>query len=61
MKYLRHDNYKIALQVLTTPIDEVIIEYTFFPNFRQLAAIKPVLLSLFTPVKASPIKVKNKA
>ena len=61
MKYLRHDNYKITLQVLTTPIDEVIIEYTFFPNFRQLAAIKPVLLSLFTPVKASPIKVKNKA
>ena len=29
VKYFRHDSYKMTLQILTTPIDEVIIGFIF--------------------------------
>ena len=41
MKYLRHDSYKIKLQILTTPIDEVIIVSTFA---QVLADLQPLRL-----------------
>ena len=60
VKYLRYDSHKIALQILTLPIDEVIIG-SFFVQFS--ADVQPVrhLLGLFTLAEVSPVKVKSKA
>ena len=41
VKHLRHDSYKIKLQILTTPIDEVIIVSTFA---QVLADLQPLRL-----------------
>ena len=60
VKYLRHDNYKTTLQILTTTIDEVIIG----PTFVQVSAdLHPLRLFywVYRLAIVSPVKVKSKA
>ena len=40
VKYLRHDSYRITLQISTTSIDEVIIGSTFVQVFAKLQPLR---------------------
>ena len=60
VKYLRHDNYKTTLQILTTTIDEVIIGPTFVQVSADLHPLRLFYWVYLGLQKFLPLKWKAK-